>query len=270
MNSQDNCNYANNNDNSHSVSSNNCGNIDLELQDNDPFIENQLKAFENYDCLSVCTDFESNKIYNNNSNSGNNKRRNSMINQNLSNLNHNNNTDFETNFSERSNVLMNENKINKNLNTNELNQCENIKSNDFKDVLHNQRRTIINLAQKYKKIESALFNYKKENNEKENDFSKSTNMKIKEYENSINNYEEKIAIITKEYEDYKIKALEDFAYKEKKLMDLINKISDLEDENFRIIHNNKDTDKKKYLLMEKKTKDLTLELQKVNIFLKLK
>ena len=57
--------------------------------------------------------------------------------------------------------------------------------------------------------------------------------------------------------------MEDFAYKEKKMMDLINKISDLEDENFRIIHNTKDFDKKKYFLIEKKIKDLTLELERV-------
>lgn len=267
------CSFTNANDNSHSHSSNNNPNFDFEIPDLDPYVENQLKGFENYDCVSVCTEFETNKL---------NKITNSIINANLSNANFtsnnnliNNITDFDAtnatainnnnnnnycNYNSYSNFTNNNNDTNVNNINNEINGNSN---GNYKDVIQSQRKTIINLAQKYKKIEYALFNFKKENNEKENTFNKNSSLKTKEHENLIQSYDEKIAIISKEYEDYKVKALEDFTYKEKKLMDLINKISDLEDENFRIIHNNKDMDKKKYLLMEKKTKDLTLELQRV-------
>jgi len=176
----------------------------------------------------------------------------------------NNITEFEANFNINNINNVNYNSYN-NVNKNEDKNNDINYSNNYKDVIHSQRKTIINLAHKYKKIEFALFTFKKDNYEKENNFNTYNKMKIKEYDNLTQSYEEKIATITKEYEDYKIKALEDFAYKEKKLMDLINKNSDLEDEIFRIIHNNKDTDKKKYLLMEIKTKDLTLELQRVFI-----
>lgn len=151
---------------------------------------------------------------------------------------------------------------NKNINATSINSI-----NNLKDIINNQRITILNLAHKYKKIEHVLFNIKRENSEKENSINKAKDLKIKEHESNINKYEIKLSNLSQEYEDYKIKAFEDFAYKEKKLMELINKISDLEDENYRIIHSSKDVDKKKYLLMEKKTKDLTLELQRVNIYL---
>ena len=129
--------------------------------------------------------------------------------------------------------------------------------------MNNQRQTILNLATKYKKIEYVLFNLKKEKNEKENNFNKNKEIINKELEEKIVLYENKIVDLTKEYEQYKINSFEDFTYKEKKCLELINKINDLEDENYRIIHNKKDVDKKKFLLMEKKTKDLTLDFQKV-------
>jgi hypothetical protein len=124
------------------------------------------------------------------------------------------------------------------------------------------------LATKYKKIEYVLFTLKNEKEkEKENNFNKNRERELinKELEEKILMYENKIKNLNKEFEEYKIKSFEDFSYKEKKLLDLINKINDLEDENYRIIHCNKDVDKKKFLLMEKKTKELTMDFQKVKI-----
>ncbi len=238
--------HNNNNDisNSHSSNNNNL-NFDLDIPETDTLVENQLKGYENYDCESICTDFESNKI----NMKGNNNNCSYLINNNLNNKPKNHNI----------NEINNTNNIS---NTNEI-KVEN-NENDFKLIINNQRKTIINLAQKYKKIEYAFFSSKKENNEKETSLDKCNIAKIKEYENLFQNYEEKINLITKEFEDYKIKALQDFAYKEKKLLELINKISDLEDENFRIIHSYKDVDKKKFILMEMKSKHLTLELHKVS------
>ena len=65
------------------------------------------------------------------------------------------------------------------------------------------------------------------------------------------------------FEQYKQNTLEDFQTKEMKMMELINKISDLEDENYKLIHFNKDTYKKKYSAMDKQIKQFTKEMQKL-------
>jgi hypothetical protein len=229
--------FNNNNNNSHSHSSNNTKNLDMELQipEIDPFIEQQIKDNENnYDCQSMCTDYD----YNTNS-------RNLENNINISYKNNNDNI----------NNIENEKDLISNYQPNNYFNCN---SANLKEIINNQRQTILNLATKYKKIEYVLFTFK---NEKENILNKN-----KELEEKILIYEKKIIDLNKDYEDYKIKSFEDFSYKEKKLLDLINKINDLEDENYRIIHCNKDIDKKKYLLMEKKTKELTMDFQKVNYY----
>ena len=59
--------------------------------------------------------------------------------------------------------------------------------------------------------------------------------------------------------------MHDFAYKENQILELHNKISDLEDEQFRLLHFNKDKDKKKFHAMEVQIKQFTNELQKVKI-----
>ena len=48
-----------------------------------------------------------------------------------------------------------------------------------------------------------------------------------------------------------------------KTMELINKISNLEDENYKLIHFSKDTFKKKFSVMDKQIKQFTLEMQKL-------
>ena len=224
-------------------SSNNTKNIDMELQipDIDPFVEQQIKDNENnYDCQSMCTNYD----YNTNTNYK--------------------NTDNDFNFGYKNNNN-NENEKDLILNSNSF---SNINSGNLKEIINNQRQTILNLATKYKKIEYVLFTLKNEKEkEKENNFNKNRERELinKELEEKILMYENKIKNLNKEFEEYKIKSFEDFSYKEKKLLDLINKINDLEDENYRIIHCNKDVDKKKFLLMEKKTKELTMDFQKVKI-----
>jgi hypothetical protein len=48
-----------------------------------------------------------------------------------------------------------------------------------------------------------------------------------------------------------------------KTMELINKISNLEDENYKLIHFSKDTFKKKFSVMDKQIKQFTMEMQKL-------
>jgi hypothetical protein len=74
-----------------------------------------------------------------------------------------------------------------------------------------------------------------------------------------------------EFDLYRTQPMIDFEYKEKKIVDMINKISDLEDENYKLLNFNKDKDKKKYIMMEKQVKEFTNEMQRVDnkiIFMK--
>ncbi len=58
--------------------------------------------------------------------------------------------------------------------------------------------------------------------------------------------------------------MRDFSYKENKIVELIGKISDLEDENYKILHLNKDNmSKKKFIVMEKQIQTFAVEMQKL-------
>lgn len=57
--------------------------------------------------------------------------------------------------------------------------------------------------------------------------------------------------------------MKDFSHKEQKTVELINRITDLEDENYKLTHfTNKDIDKKKFIIMDKQIKSFTVEMQK--------
>lgn len=87
--------------------------------------------------------------------------------------------------------------------------------------------------------------------------------KINEKDEVIQELNEKLCNNSINFEQYKQKMMEDFSKKEEKMMELINKISDLEDENYKLIHFNKDTYKKKFSAMDKQIKQFTLEMQKL-------
>jgi len=65
------------------------------------------------------------------------------------------------------------------------------------------------------------------------------------------------------FKEYKERSLQDFAYKESQILELHNKISDLEDEKFRLLHFSKDKDKKKFHAMDMQIKQFTNELHKL-------
>ncbi len=85
------------------------------------------------------------------------------------------------------------------------------------------------------------------------------------YEEIIQELNEKIMNKQEEFDIYKTQTMMDFEYKEKKVIELVGKVSDLEDENYKLVHFNKDKDKKKFYMMEKQVKELTNEMQKVRI-----
>lgn len=65
------------------------------------------------------------------------------------------------------------------------------------------------------------------------------------------------------FQKYKEKSLQDLAFKEKKLQNLANLIGDLEDENYRLKHMNKDNmTKAKIIMMEKQITTFAIEFQK--------
>ena len=65
------------------------------------------------------------------------------------------------------------------------------------------------------------------------------------------------------FQKYKEKSLQDLAFKEKKLQNLANLIGDLEDENYRLKHMNKDNmTKAKIIMMEKQITTFATEFQK--------
>jgi hypothetical protein len=150
-------------------------------------------------------------------------------------------------------------------------------SRNVKHIIQKQRQTIFDLASQFKTVKDTLFSVEKENQEKDfilcknsENFHKTEN-KIKEYEEIINELNEKIMIKQEEFDIYRTQTMIDFEYKEKKIVDMINKISDLEDENYKLLNFNKDKDKKKYIMMEKQVKEFTNEMQRVDnkiIFMK--
>ena len=98
---------------------------------------------------------------------------------------------------------------------------------------------------------------------KQNEKIEEMTYKIKEKDEVVQELNEKLCNNSINFEQYKQKTLEDFQTKEMKMMELINKISDLEDENYKLIHFNKDTYKKKYSAMDKQIKQFTKEMQKL-------
>jgi kinesin family protein 5 len=151
----------------------------------------------------------------------------------------------------------------------EQNECLSPINDKVTNVIMNQRKTIIEITTEYHNIKQLLCNIKKESEEKELIFSKShedvirTEYKVKEYENRTKDLEDKLEKQGLEFEEYKTKSMKDFKYKEEKLIQLYDKVSDLEEANYRLIHFNKDKDKKKYFQMEKQIGTLTIELQKL-------
>jgi kinesin family protein 5 len=155
------------------------------------------------------------------------------------------------------------------INVNELYKDQDSSINNLKQTLVKQRQIMTQLANNYKQANDKLTLLEKQTNDnlyKDTEKNEKIENKIKEYEEIINVLNEKIMVNQEEFDLYKTKSLMDFEYKEKKIVDLVEKVAELEDENYKIIHFSKDKDKKKYLMMEKQIKEFTNELQRVTFY----
>ena len=167
----------------------------------------------------------------------------------------------------------NENEKNNNKNNNEKNKLdenkekdnitnlkndESIKENEMKELLlEKDNLKALNEKLTLEKYQTEVIINKL--NEQIIEISK----KLKEKEEVIKELNEKNYTLSVNYDAYKRKTLDDFSKKEMKTMELINKISNLEDENYKLIHFSKDTFKKKFSVMDKQIKQFTLEMQKL-------
>lgn len=148
---------------------------------------------------------------------------------------------------------------------------KNTNADDVNTILQKQRKTITDLAYEYKILKDVLSNKNKEFYEKEEILNKNSENilknenQIREYEYTIEQLRNQIKEKDNQLETHKLMSMKEFEYKEKKIVDLINKINDLEDDNYKLVHFNKDKDKKKFYLMEKQIKEFTIEMQKVRI-----
>ena len=154
--------------------------------------------------------------------------------QNTSNLNLNINKSFTQR--ESNHVLDLEEKLLKINNSNDINSLE--------------------LKNKINQLNEIIFN-------KENQITQ-LNKKIDESQEIAKLLNEKLCNLDIEFDNYKQKSMRDFSYKENKIVELIGKISDLEDENYKILHLNKDNmSKKKFIVMEKQIQTFAVEMQKL-------
>ena len=124
-----------------------------------------------------------------------------------------------------------------------------LKINSVNDI------TSIELKNKITQLNEIIFN-------KENQII-GLNKKLDESQEITKLLNEKLCNLDLEFDNYKQKTIKDFSYKENKIIGLINKIAELEDENYKIIHSNKDNmSKKKFIVMEKQIQSFAVEMQK--------
>lgn len=137
------------------------------------------------------------------------------------------------------------------------------------EIITSQRKTIFDMSKQFQMFKDQVILLQKELKEKEEIIDKNQetiynqsltfeklNEKLKELD-LVNIDKDKV------FEEYKERTMKDFSYKENQILELHNKISDLEDEKFRLLHFSKDKDKKKFYAMETQIKQFTNELQKV-------
>ena len=175
----------------------------------------------------------------------------------------NNDNENDNNENEKNNNKINndKNKSDENIekdNITNLKIDESIKENEMKELLiEKDNLKTLNEKLTLEKYQTEVIINKL--NEQIVEISK----KLKEKEEVIKELNEKNYTLSVNYDAYKRKTLDDFSKKEMKTMELINKISNLEDENYKLIHFSKDTFKKKFSVMDKQIKQFTLEMQKL-------
>ena len=169
------------------------------------------------------------------------------------------NTNDSFSKSKHSSLMRSKNsiKINNN-NSFEILNKDHEEINAYKDLL-SENDTLKNLNENYQ-----LEKYQNEILIKKlNDQIKDFNKKISDKEEIIKDLNGKLCDVIQQFDEYKNQNILDFSTKEQKTIELINKISDLEDQNFKLIHFSKDSYKKKYSLMDKQIKQFTLQVQQL-------
>ncbi len=137
------------------------------------------------------------------------------------------------------------------------------------ELITSQRKTIFDMSKQFQLFKDQILLLQREIREKEDIIDKYQET-INKQSLIIDKNQEKLKELDlmnmdkeKLFEEYKERSLKDFSYKENQILELHNKISDLEDEKFRLLHFSKDKDKKKFYAMETQIKQFTNELQKV-------
>jgi len=182
-------------------------------------------------------------------------------------------------FSEEYKIDKNENKENKNEINNNINEKKENENDNKKENSNDEDDKNIELFKQKEYVKEILLekdNLKNQNEKltlekyqteviinKLNEQIKELSKKITEKEEVIKELNEKNYTLSVNFDGYKRKTLDDFSKKEMKTMELINKISNLEDENYKLIHFSKDTFKKKFSVMDKQIKQFTMEMQKL-------
>ena len=124
-----------------------------------------------------------------------------------------------------------------------------------KSISNNNNNTHIHTQEEEDALSQNLEVYRKEN--------EVLRKKQVELEYIIKALNEKLFEKDEKFQKYKEKSLQDLAFKEKKLQNLANLIGDLEDENYRLKHMNKDNmTKAKIIMMEKQITTFAEEFQK--------
>ena len=148
------------------------------------------------------------------------------------------------------------NLISKNNASNSTTKIINIKNDkQDKSISNNNNNTHIHTQEEEDALSQNLEVYRKEN--------EVLKKKQVELEYIIKALNEKLFEKDEKFQKYKEKSLQDLAFKEKKLQNLANLIGDLEDENYRLKHMNKDNmTKAKIIMMEKQITTFAEEFQK--------
>lgn len=132
---------------------------------------------------------------------------------------------------------------------------------DFNETKRNTINIYKTLNKLKTPVKDQLAHLKDELNQMESSLNKAK-LKSNDYEEIINDLNYKLELKDAEYKTYKSKTIDDFAIKEQMTVALINKINDLEDQNYKLLNYNKDTVKKKFIIMDKQIKQFTIDLQK--------
>ena len=118
----------------------------------------------------------------------------------------------------------------------------------------------INITQTLTQEEEDSISQNLEISRKENEVLKKKQVELEYIIKALN---QKLFEKDEKFQNYKEKSLQDLAFKEKKLQNLANLIGDLEDENYRLKHMNKDNmTKAKIIMMEKQITTFASEFQK--------